>query len=101
MQARRLDVLVVCNVAIEAFIIAKLRRLLLSRTRVVCADLLVPRKTLLSKLVRSWLKEIDVFVCIHTGDIETLQRLFKVPRERFFCSVSNRCKLGSGADFRR
>lgn len=77
-EARRFDALVVCTVGIEAFFVSRLQPLLCPRTRLVCADILVPRPGT-SHAMRTWLRNVDRFVCIRTGDLDTLKRRFGVP----------------------
>ncbi len=80
--ARRFDALVLCTVGIEAFFVARLKPLLCPRTRLVCADILVPRPGKSSNAMRSWLRNVDRFVCIRTGDLQTLKERFGVPTSK-------------------
>lgn len=81
-QARRYQVLVLCTVGIEAFLVGRLRWLFCPRTKVVCADFLMPQESRLMTIVGRWLRGIDAFVCIRTGDIPVMERRFGVPAHR-------------------
>lgn len=77
-QARRHDALVLCTVGIEAFFVARLKNLVCPRTRLVCADFLMPREGKSTQKMGLWLQNIDAWVCIRSGDIETLKARFGV-----------------------
>lgn len=81
-QARRYSVLVLCTVGIEAFLVGRLRSIFCPRTAVVCVDFLMPRESRLMKIVGGWLKGVNAFVCIRTGDIPVMLRRFGVPASR-------------------
>lgn len=81
-QARNFDVLVLCTVGLEAFIVGRLHRLICPRTTVVVADLLMPRDGKVMNFCRGWLSGIDRFICIRKGDITSLNRRFGVPVEK-------------------
>lgn len=81
-QARRYQVLVLCTVGIEAFLVGRLRWLVCPRTKVVCADFLMPQETRLMTIVGTWLRGIHAFVCIRTGDIPVMERRFGIPESR-------------------
>ena len=82
--ARRFDVLVICTAGIEVFVVSKWRWLFCPRTNIVCVDPIMPKESLLVKLVRGWIKEADAFVCIRKGDIVTLGQRFAVPTSKCF-----------------
>ena len=79
-QARRFDVLVLCTVGLEAFLAGRLHRLLCRRTSLVVFDLLLPKQSRRTSWLPGWLCGINHFACIRTGDIETLEQLFSIPR---------------------
>lgn len=81
-EARRFDALILCTVGIEAFFVSRLKPLLCPRTRLVCADILVPRPGKSSHAMRTWLRNVDRFVCIRTGDLDTLKQRFGVPASK-------------------
>lgn len=81
-QARRYQVLVLCTVGIEAFLVGRLRWLFCPGTKVVCADFLMPQESRLMNVVGTWLRGIQAFVCIRTGDIPAMEQRFGVPASR-------------------
>ena len=81
-EARRFDALILCTVGIEAFFVSRLKPLLCPRTRLVCADILMPRPGKSSHAMRTWLGNVDRFVCIRTGDLDTLKGRFGVPADK-------------------
>ncbi len=81
-QARHYDVLVLCTVGIEAFLVGRLRPLFCPHTKVVCVDFLMPQESRLMTVVGTWLRGIHAFVCIRTGDIPVMERRFGVPANR-------------------
>ncbi len=81
-QARHYEVLVLCTVGIEAFLVGRLRPLFCPRTKVVCVDFLMPQESRLMSIVGKWLRGIDAFVCIRTGDIPVMDRRFGVLARR-------------------
>ncbi len=81
-RARHSQVLVLCTVGIEAFLVGRLRPLFCPRTKVVCVDFLMPQESRLMSVVGTWLRGIDAFVCIRTGDIPVMERRFGVPARR-------------------
>jgi len=86
-KARGYDALALFTAGMEAFFIGTLRRFLPGNTRLVCADFLIPRKSPLLAPVSAGLRQIDAFVCIRKGDMETLQRRFRIPPSR--CSFAH------------
>ncbi len=78
------DVLVLCTVGIEAFIVARLRNLLCPRTRIVVVDILLPVESRVLRIVSPWLSSVELFACIRTGDIATLNRRFGIPATKCF-----------------
>ena len=80
--ARRFDALALCTVGIEAFFVSRFKKALCPRTRLVCADFLMPRPGKSSDSMRTWLGNIDRMVCIRTGDIATLEQRFGVPADK-------------------
>lgn len=85
-EARHFDALVLCTMGIEAFFVARFKNVLCPRTRLVCADLLVPRPSRSARRMRRWLGSVDRVVCIRTGDLQTLERRFGVPSKK--CSFA-------------
>lgn len=84
-SARRHEVLVLCTIGIEAFVIAAFRKALCPNTRVVVVDFLIPRRNRFESLFRQCLSEVHAFVCIRSGDIRTLEVRFGVcPRRCSF-----------------
>jgi glycosyltransferase involved in cell wall biosynthesis len=78
-QAHKFDVLVICTVGMEAFVVGRLKKLLCPNTKVILADFLMPQESTAVRLVRSWLNGLDGFVCIRRGDIPVLERRFGIP----------------------
>ncbi len=60
-------------------LIAQWGRVLCPRTQVACYDFLMPRESKAVRWMQPWLKRLDVFACIRTGDIAVLKRRFGVP----------------------
>jgi glycosyltransferase involved in cell wall biosynthesis len=85
-RARKYRALVLCSVSIEAFVVAVLRSLLCPRTRLVFVDFLIPRESRWSRLLGRFLEGVDAFVCIRSGDIQTLGERFLVSSERCWFS---------------
>lgn len=95
--ARGFDVLVLCTVGIEAFIVARLRNLLCPRTRIVVVDILLPAESGVLRIVSPWLSSVDLFACIRTGDIATLNRRFGIPAAKcFFVPFPANCVVAGG-----
>ena len=81
-RARRAKTLVVLHAGSDVFAVAGAMRALHRQTRLVVVDFLIPGTTRLSS-VQNWaLQRVDAWVCIRSGDIETLGRRFKIDRER-------------------
>ncbi len=80
-QARHYDVLVISTVGIEAFMIGRLRWLA-PQTKVYVYDLLMPRESRLVRIVGKWLRWLDGYLLIRTGDIQTIQQRFGVLADR-------------------
>jgi len=101
-RARSYDVLVLCTVGIEAFLVGRLRSVFCPRTAVVCVDFLMPRESRLMKIVGGWLRRVDAFVCIRTGDIPVMQRRFGVPADRchfaYFPAGLNRTQVATAEE---
>lgn len=81
-EARHFEALVLCTVGTEAFFVSRFKRAFCPRTRLVCADILLPRPSRSSDGMRTWLAGVDRFVCIRTGDLKTLERRFGVAPKR-------------------
>jgi len=77
--ARGCDTLVLCTVSVEAILAGALKPLICPGTRIVCFDLLMPRR---NWPARWFLPRLDAFACIRSGDIETLVHRLGVSRER-------------------
>ena len=85
-KAQDYDAVALFTTGMEAFLLGKIKKLHRNRTRLVCADFLIPRKTPLLKLVADGLHAFSAFVCIRKGDMETLQQRFGIPLSR--CSFA-------------
>ena len=81
-QARDYDAVALFSVGMEAFLLSQMQKLLRRKTRLVCADFLIPRPSHLLKAVAAGLRRVDAFVCIRKGDMETLTRRFGIPPEK-------------------
>ena len=81
-RARRYEALALCTVGIEAFFIGRLRRALCPKTRVVCADPLIPRPGRGDALLGRQLRGIDALVLIRRGDTWTMEQRFDYPATR-------------------
>jgi len=82
LKARNSDVLILCTCGAEAFLVAAFRRLLPSSCLLVCADLLIPRESRLTRFAWRQLAKVDAFICIRTADIATLHTHFGIPSTR-------------------
>lgn len=78
-QAREYDAVALFSAGMEAFLLGKLLSLTQCKTRVICADFLIPRPSRMLGWVADGLRRINGFVCIRKGDIETLGRRFGIP----------------------
>ena len=81
-QARNFDAVVLCTVGVEAFFAGKLGRFICPHTPILCADLLMPRDSRLVRVASGWLKGINAFLCIRSGDIPILERRFGISPDR-------------------
>lgn len=84
--ARRYEVLVLCTIGIEAFVVAAFRKALCPNTRLVVVDFLIPRRNQFECLFKGRLSGVHAFVCIRSGDIRTLEARFGVSPPR--CSFA-------------
>ena len=97
-RARSCDVLVLCSVSVEAFVVGWVRGWLCPRTRVVVVDFLIPRAGGLDGLLAFGLRGSGAVVCIRTGDIRTLERRFGVDRRRCWFAHYPARAIGGGED---
>ena len=81
-RARHYEALALCTVGIEAFFVGLFRHVLCPKTRVVCADLLIPRPSKGDALMGRLLRGVDAFVLIRRGDAVTLGHRFGCLPER-------------------
>ena len=77
-SAKGYDVLILCTVGIEAFVVARLRKWLAPKLKIIVYDLLMPKPGKLTNSIGHWLRLCDKFAVIRNGDTQTLQRRFNV-----------------------
>ena len=81
--ARSFDVLVLCTVGVEAFIIANFKRWFgAGHLRLIVFDILIPKESWQARLVGPWLAGADALAVIRRGDAATLNRRFGYPMEK-------------------
>lgn len=85
-KAQNYDAVVLFSVGMEAFLVGLMGKLFRYKPRIICADFLIPRPSRALQFVADGLKNIDAFICIRKGDIETLYRRFQIPASR--CSFA-------------
>ena len=76
--AREYDALLLCHVGLEAFFAGRLRRRFYPRKPLIVVDLLMPQPRRFTALAAPWLRRIDAFGCVRSGDIGELQRRFNI-----------------------
>jgi len=81
-ESSKFDALILCNVNIEAIVIAALRSLIRPAKTVVIYDLLTPRRSRLVQFLYRLLSRIDGIVVIRSGDIATIKSRFNYPGQR-------------------
>lgn len=84
--AARYDAIALLTAGMEAFILAGFLRAARCPTRVVCVDFLIPHATPALGWLTGTLRRMDAFVCIRSGDMDTLWRRFGIPPDR--CSYA-------------